>query len=212
MSRFDLVAFDLCGTLLNISALAARITPIVGDGAASLLARWRRAQIERSWRLNREGGYEPWDRVTLAALEKVAPELSPDARKRLAALWLTVPAYPDASGALAAIKAAGARRLVLSNGTRAMIARALEANLLSVDKILSAEDLRVYRTDPHFYALLDAEASRPHALIVSGNSWEADGARRAGRVVAWIDRGGEPPATEPDYRLKSLSEVAALLR
>jgi hypothetical protein len=29
--------------------------------------------------------------------------------------------------------------------------------------------------------------------------------------VAWIDRGGEPPTTAPDYRIVSLSEVVALL-
>src|SRR6476660_8050729 len=105
MPRFDLVAFDLYGTLLDISGLEARMRPDVGDGAGGLLGRWRKAQLERSWRLNRQGRYEPWDRVTAAALEEVAFELPVASRKRLADLWLRIPAYSDAAVALAALKA-----------------------------------------------------------------------------------------------------------
>ena len=211
MPRFDLVAFDLYGTLLDISGLAARMRPVAGEGAATLLSRWRKAQIERTWRLNREGRYEPWDRVTLGALEEVAPELPPETRGRLADFWLTVPAFADAAATLAELKSAGARRAVLSNGTRAMIEQALEAAGLDVDRVLSADDVRAYKTDPRVYALLDAEADRVRTLFVSSNGWDADGARRNGRTVAWIDRGGEPPAATPDYRVASLSEVPGLL-
>jgi 2-haloacid dehalogenase len=209
-AAFDLVAFDLYGTLLDISGLAAGMRSIVLDGAETLLGRWRRAQLERTWQLNRHGRYEPWDRVTLGALEEVAPELPMETRERLARLWLTVPAFVDTSATLAALKSAGLRRAVLSNGTRAMIARGLEAAGLEVDRILSADDVRAYKTDPRVYALLDAEADRARTLFVSSNGWDADGAQRAGHTVAWIDRGGEPPATTPKYRVSSLSEVIGL--
>ena len=211
MPFFDLVAFDLYGTLLDISGLARRMRPIVGEKAEVLLARWRKAQLERTWRLNREGGYEPWDRVTLAALEEVAPELPAKDRETLAQLWLTVPAFPDAAVTLAGLKEAGVRRAVLSNGTRAMIAQALDVASLGVDRILSADDVRVYKTDPRVYALLDTVAVRAHTLFVSSNGWDADGARRDGRTVAWIDRGGDPPATPANYRIASLSELIPLL-
>jgi 2-haloacid dehalogenase len=210
MRRFDLVAFDLYGTLLDISGLAARMRPEAGDGAAALLGRWRKAQLERTWRLNREGRYEPWGRVTAAALEEVAPELPTESRERLAELWLTVPPFTDAASTLATLGSAGVRRAILSNGTRAMIAVALEAGGLEVDAILSADDVRVYKTDPRVYALLDAEADRACTLFVSSNGWDADGARRDGRTVAWIDRGGECPATPANYYIASLSAIAAL--
>ena len=211
MPFFDLVAFDLYGTLLDVSGLIRLMRPVAGEGAAELLGRWRKAQLERTWKLNREGRYEPWDRVTLAALEEVAPELPAKARERLAALWLIVPAFPDTASTLAALKAAGVRRVVLSTGTRAMITRALDIAALGVDRILSADDVRVYKTDPRVYALLDAMAGRAHTLFVSSNGWDADGARRGGRTVAWVDRGGEPPATPPNYRVASLSELIPLL-
>jgi 2-haloacid dehalogenase len=208
--RFDLVAFDLYGTLLDISGLAARMRPIVGDGAPGLLRRWRAAQLERSWRLNRESRYEAWDRVTLGALEEVAPELAAESRERLADLWLTVPAFPDARSTLAALEFAGVRCAILSNGTRSMVARALEEASLEVDRILSADDVGAYKTDRRVYALLDAEAGPERTLFVSSNGWDADGARRTGRTVAWIDRGGEPPAMAPTYRVPSLADVVAL--
>jgi 2-haloacid dehalogenase len=211
VTRFDLVAFDLYGTLLDISKLVSRMEPLVQSGAANLLARWRKAQLERTWRLNREGRYERWDHVTTAALAEVAPELSQATREHLSELWLALPAYPDAAATLAALRAAGARRAILSNGTRAMIAKALEENSLVVDHILSADDVRVYKTHPKVYALLDKQAVRDRTLFVSSNGWDADGARREARITAWIDRGGDPPQIPPAYCVASLSEIPGLL-
>jgi len=212
MSSLELVAFDLYGTLLDISGLASRMRPIAGPGAEDLLARWRKAQLERTWKLNRERRYEPWDRVTSSALEEVAPQVPAPDRSRLCELWLSVPAFPDAAHALEAIRRERVRSAILSNGTRSMIERALEAARLRVDRVLSADDVRAYKTDAKVYALLDDEAGRGRTLFVSANGWDADGARREGRIVAWIDRGGEAPATPPSHRVRSLLEVADLIR
>jgi 2-haloacid dehalogenase len=208
---FDLVAFDLYGTLLDISDLAARMRPVAGDRSADLLGSWRTAQLERSWRLNREHRYEPWDVLTAAALAEVAPELSAESRRRLTSLWETVPAFPDAGPTLAALPPAGALTAVLSNGTRAMIASALAAGGLDVDRILSADDVGVYKPDPRVYALLDSQAVGSRVLFVSSNGWDVEGARRGGRNVAWIDRGGAPPGIAPTYRFESLAGVAAFV-
>jgi len=212
MAAFDLVAFDLYGTLLDISELVAGMRSIVGKESTELLARWRTAQVERSWRLNRESRYEPWDALTLAALDEVSPGLDTESRERLGSLWWTVPAYPDAGSTLATLKTAGVRRAILSNGTRAMIRAALEAAGLQVERILSADDVRVYKTDPRVYALLDGELDGPRTLFVSSNGWDVDGAIAAGRTVAWIDRGGEPPTSQPSRRIRSLSELPSLIR
>ena len=211
MPSLELVAFDLYGTLLDVSGLAAGMRPIVGDGAPALLARWRQAQLELSWRVGRGDPYQPWDLLTLRALEDVAPELPIASRERLAQLWLTVPAFGDAGATLDVLKASGVRRAVLSNGTRGMITRALEASGLAVDGVLSADDVRAYKTHPHVYALLDAEAHGSQTLFVSANGWDVDGAQRTGRTVAWIDRGGDPPLATPKHRITSLSDVLGLL-
>ncbi len=48
MPAFDLVAFDLYGILLDISELASGMRLIAGEGAAALLERWRKVQLERA--------------------------------------------------------------------------------------------------------------------------------------------------------------------
>jgi len=75
--RFAIVAFDLYGTLLDVSGLAKRLEPFAGPGAADLLARWRSAQLERTWR---EKSYEPFDAVTARALEEVGRASSESGR------------------------------------------------------------------------------------------------------------------------------------
>jgi 2-haloacid dehalogenase len=93
-----------------------------------------------------------------------------------------------------------------------MIRAALKEAGLEVERILSADDVRVYKTDPRVYALLDGEIDRPRTLFVSSNGWDVDGAIAAGRTVAWIDRGGEPPRSPPAYRITFLSELSGLIR
>jgi 2-haloacid dehalogenase len=203
--RFDVVAFDLYGTLLDIGALESGLAAILGAPAGKLLADWRKAQLVRTWDLNRRGEYEPFDAVTALALASVAPELSASMQTRMCEAWLTVPAYPDAA---AAVRALG-RCAVLSNGTAAMIRSALAAAGLEIAAVRSVDDVRVYKPDPRVYALLDSLAPRERLFFVSSNGWDADGCKRDGRTVAFIDRGGAPPASAPDLRVRSLTELIA---
>jgi len=169
-----LVAFDLYGTLLDMSGIA--------DPA--LLVPWRKAQLELTWTLNQEGRFEPFDQVTRRALDQVAPGLSAAEAERLCAAWLTLPAFPEVAPTLQRLRAAGARTAILSNGTRAMIESAVGAAGLPIDDILSVEQVGVYKPDPRVYALLPREGT----LFVSANPFDAEGARHAGLTVCAIDR------------------------
>ena len=202
--RFELVAFDLYGTLLDVSGLAKRLEPFAGPDSAVLLARWRKAQLERTWR---ETVYEPFDTVTERALAEVAPGIDPKTRARMCETWLSLPAFPDARTTLDSLRKARARRAILSNGTPTMIRAALSAAELEVDEVRSADEVRAYKTDPLVYALLPREGT----LFVSGNGWDAAGAKRNGLTVAWIDRGTPAPDVAPDFHLHALADVAALL-
>ena len=73
--RFELVAFDLYGTLLAIERLEGALARILGGDARALLADWRKAQLARTWELNKRGEYEPFGEVTARALAQVAPHL-----------------------------------------------------------------------------------------------------------------------------------------
>src|SRR5205814_2359949 len=94
--RYDVVAFDLYGTLLAVEKLIEGLKPVLGREAEALLPKWRKAQLERTWELNERGEYQPFGEVTSFALAKVAPHLSPAAMERSCKAWLTVPPHPDA--------------------------------------------------------------------------------------------------------------------
>jgi 2-haloacid dehalogenase len=206
---YRLAVFDLYGTLLDVSGMAARMSALLGRDATAMLAAWRIAQLERTWELNRRGSYEPFDQVTAWALAKVAGDLDPALRARLTEQWFTVPAHPDAAAALEALAAAGIRTAVLSNGTRWMIDRALQAARLSVDDVRSVEEVRVYKPDPRVYRLMEAMAPVAATLFVSSNAFDAEGAKRHGCNVCFIDRGAGLPGVAPDFAVRSLAELAA---
>jgi 2-haloacid dehalogenase len=205
--KYALVAFDLYGTLTDVSGLAARLVPFAGETAKTLLAEWRKRQLEMTWELNGRGAYEPFDEVTAHALEEVAPQLAPAVRAKMCATWLTLPAWPDAAAMLEKLRAKGLRRGVLSNGTLPMIRSAVKAAGLSLDELHSADEVRAYKTDPRVYALVPKGTT----LFVSGNGWDAEGAKRYGLSVAWIDRGGPAPGAAPDLRVHSLAELPEAL-
>ena len=207
--RYDLVAFDLYGTLLAIEKLLDGLQPILGDEATTLLPKWRKAQIDRTWELNRRGEYEPFGQVTAAALARVAPHLSPATIERSCKAWLTVPAHHDAVAPVTRLRGLGVRCAVLSNGTAPMIRSAIDAARLPIDEIRSVDEVRVYKPDPRVYALLDTMAPRERTLFVSSNGWDVDGCKRTGRTVAYIDRGGAPPSERPDARMSALTDLVA---
>jgi 2-haloacid dehalogenase len=206
--RFDLVAFDLYGTLLAIEKLEGALARILGGDARALLADWRKAQLARTWELNQRGDYEPFGEVTARALAQVAPHLSPALMERASKAWLTVPAHPDAVPALRHLRSQGVRCAILSNGTAPMIRSALDAAGLPIDEVRSVDEVRVYKPDPRVYALLDQIAPRERTLFVSSNGWDVDGCKKTGRTVAYVDRGGAPPTQQPDLRVTSLEELA----
>jgi 2-haloacid dehalogenase len=208
MPRYDAVAFDLYGTVLDVSGLARALQKPLGARADPLLAAWRKAQLEQTWALNARGEYEPFDRVTESALRELAPDLPDEARSAACAAWLSVPAYPDAGETLQGLRRAGVRSAILSNGTLAMIRSALAAAQLSPDEVRSVDEVRVYKPDPRVYDLLDGLGQRERVLFVSSNGWDADGCKRTGRTVALIDRGNPPPSLAPDLRVRSLRELA----
>jgi 2-haloacid dehalogenase len=211
MTKFDFIAFDLYGTVLDVSGLARRLVPFVGEAESEpLLARWRRAQLQRTWDLNARKEYEPFDRVTADALAEVAPQLAPAARDELTRIWQTVPAHKDAKETLAKLRGAGVRTAILSNGTRQMIQAALDAGGLAVDTVRSADEVRCYKPDPRVYSLLDSHAPRARTLFVSSNGWDAEGAKRDGRTVAFIDRGNAKPTISPDHVVRTLAELATI--
>jgi len=77
----------------------------------------------------------------------------------------------------------------------------------AIEEVRSVDEVRVYKPDARVYALLDQMAPRDRTLFVSANGWDAEGAKRDGRTVAFLERGNPPPGVEPDLRARSLREL-----
>jgi 2-haloacid dehalogenase len=87
-------------------------------------------------------------------------------RDKLLALYKSLAAYPDAAQCLTALKDAGARTGILSNGSPKMLASAVKSAGIDdlLEHVISVEDCGIYKPHPSVYALatkrLGLEASR----------------------------------------------------
>jgi len=212
------VVFDAYGTLLDIGAPMQALLNKRADVLAQL---WRRKQLEYSWLRSLMGRHADFERVTAEALDyALAAHAIEDPRlaERLLAAYRNLPAYADASAALAAIRANGRRTAILSNGSPAMLAAAVASAGLadSLDMVLSVEDVGVFKPHPKVYALasqrLDLAAEK--ICFVSANGWDAAGAAAYGFSVVWLNRRGEPDErlpVRPAAQIASLCDLPALL-
>jgi 2-haloacid dehalogenase len=135
------------------------------------------------------------------------------------ALYERLGAYPEARPALEALRGAGLRTAILSNGSPRMLAEASAAAGITslLDAVLSVESVGIYKPSPAVYRLaLDELRMWPNeVLFVSANGWDACGAKAFGLRVAWCNRSGQPPERlpeQPDFVVRSLAELPALVR
>lgn len=219
MNDIDAVVFDLYGTLLDPSALAAACADVTG-APNRLVEHWRQKQLEYTWLRSVMGQHKDFWKVTGDALDfalrKLGLEADPAARSRLLNAWLVLPPFPDTFPALSAL--APRRLAVLSNGTPDMLAAALTAARLDglVGTVLSVEQVGVFKPHPSVYALAPAALDLPveRILFVSSNGWDATGAKAAGLPVAWVNRSSakaERLGFDPDLVVRDLAALAAEL-
>jgi len=129
-----------------------------------------------------------------------------------------VEAFPDVAPTLEVLTRTGLTSGMLSNGTPAMLASALEASGLvsSFAHVLSVESVGRYKPDPRFYALATSQTGVPleRIVFVSANAWDVAGASSFGLRVVWLNREGAPREELPGKRaavMTSLSELPLLV-
>ena len=190
--------FDAYGTLFDVHSAVARGGAALGDKAQGVSALWRQKQLEYTWLRSLMGAHVDFWQVTgdgldyaLAARQVDDPVL----RERLMELYLSLDAYPEVAESLAALRAAGRKTAILSNGAPRMLEAAVRSAGLDrhLDAVLSIEEVGVYKPDPRVYQLavghLGVAAER--ICFLSSNAWDANGAAHFGFKVAWINRFGQ---------------------
>jgi 2-haloacid dehalogenase len=203
--------FDAYGTLFDVHAPAAALASELGERGAAISAQWRSKQLEYTWLRSLMGRYADFARVTADALDVVlaANGLAGSAvRERLLSLYASLAAYPDAAACLEAVRAAGVRTGILSNGSPAMLGAAVTSAKLGLllDYVLSVDTVRIYKPSPEVYKLAQNAFGVEPAQIafVSANGWDCAGASACGFRVIHVNR-----FNQPDERLGAGPEAHA---
>jgi len=163
--------FDAYGTLFDVysvGALGERLFP--GHGAA-LAQLWRAKQLQYSLLRSLMGRHRDFWGLTedglVYACKALGLDLTADARERLLGAYLTLAAFPDVKPGLEALRERGLRLAILSNGEPKMLeAAAQSAGILPLlDRILSVEEVGVFKPSPRVYALAPARLGASSAEL-----------------------------------------------
>jgi 2-haloacid dehalogenase len=226
---YKLIAFDAYGTLFDVYSmgqLAEELFP--GHGQAFALM-WRDRQIEYTRLVtmsdpNPHGSkyYLPFWELTIRSLRYVCKRmdlnLTADQEKRLMDQYAQLTGFEDSLSVLKTIKQKGISTAILSNGSREMLATVVQSNGLKpyLDQVVTVEEVRLFKTAPQAYALLQEAfpVKKEEILFVSSNAWDALAAKWFGFDVFWVNRLGHPfeeIGEVPNYEGNSLSKVLEVI-
>ena len=213
--------FDAYGTLFDYASAAARCRDVLGDRFDRLVTLWRDKQLQYTWLRATQNRHVDFWRVTGDALDYALETLGIDdraLRERLMNLYLALDAFPEVPDTLSRIKALGLKTAILSNGAPAMLDAVVDNAKIGdlLDAVISVEEVGVYKPHPRVYQLaVDRLAvDAKEILFLSSNAWDAYAASAFGFRVAWCNRYGQRPERlpgKPDYEIKSLAEIPALI-
>ena len=197
MNRF--FVFDAYGTLFDVHSAVARNAQAVGPASARVSEVWRNKQLEYSWVRTLTGRYLDFWRLTEQALDFAlasVPGANAGARDALLDAYRTLDCYEEVPKVLSALKAAGAKTAILSNGSPPMLESAVVSAGLEglLDDLFSVDAVSMFKTVPQAYALVaQAHGCVPGEVsFQSSNRWDIAGAAAFGFSCNWINRSGQP--------------------
>jgi 2-haloacid dehalogenase len=144
--------------------------------------------------------------------------LTPEYERRLMDQYAKLTGFEDSLTVVKTIKEKGISTAILSNGSREMLATVVQANGLKpyLDKVVTVEDVRLFKTAPQAYELLlkAFPVRKEEILFVSSNAWDALAAKWYGFDVFWVNRLGHPfeeIGEKPNYEGTSLGKVLEVI-
>jgi 2-haloacid dehalogenase len=214
------LVFDAYGTLFDVHSVVQRCESFWPGEGARLSQLWRAKQLEWTWQRSLMRRYVPFSEITRAALgyacEALGLALDAERTAALMQQYLRLAPYPDVTGALERLRAAGYRLAILTNGSPDMIEPLVAHSGLVFDAVLSVHEQQIFKPVPEVYEIatrrLDVAAG--NIGFVSSNCWDALGAKSFGFRVWWINRAGAPLDRldfQPDGMLRGLGELPAAL-
>lgn len=226
---YKLIAFDAYGTLFDVYSMGQLAEELFPGNGQALALMWRDRQIEYTRIVTMSDPspgssrhYLPFWNLTILSLRYVCKRMSlnltSEYEKRLMDQYAKLTGFADSLNVLKEIKGKGISTAILSNGSREMLATVVESNGLKLylDKIVTIEDVRLFKTAPQAYELLLKAflVEKEEILFVSSNAWDALAAKWYGFDVFWVNRLGHPfeeIGERPDYEGDSLSKVLEVI-
>jgi 2-haloacid dehalogenase len=208
--------FDAYGTLFDVHSAVGRLRGRIGTHADEVSQLWRTKQLEYTWLRALMGRHADFWEVTGDALDYALARTGIDGavREPLMQAYLSLDAYPEVAGVLRRLQGAGLKLAILSNGSPAMLAAAIEHAGIGalLDAVLSVEEVGVYKPDPRVYRLaVDRLAVRADQIAFqSSNAWDVSGAGCFGLRPVWINRMRAPAERLPGKAERELQDLSGL--
>jgi 2-haloacid dehalogenase len=217
--RHSAYVFDAYGTLFDVHAAVRRHAGAVGPDGPVLSEIWRLKQLEYSWVRTLMGAYADFWQLTEQALDFAlakVPSVDRQLRGDLLEAYSTLDCYPEVPGILKALRVAGAKLAILSNGSAAMLEAAVKSAAIDnlLDEVFSVDAIGRFKTDPAAYEMVTAAWDLDAASVSfqSSNRWDIAGAGKFGFRTVWINRSGQPdeyPDLPPSAVLPTLDGLLA---
>ena len=226
---YKLIAFDAYGTLFDVYSMGQLAEELFPGHGQVFSVMWRDRQIDYTRLVtmsdpssNGSKHYLSFWELTIRSLRYVCKRmglnLTPEYEKRLMDQYAKLTGFEDSLTVLKAIKEKGLFTAILSNGSREMLTTVVDSNGLTpyLDKVVTVEEVRLFKTAPQVYALLLKEflVKKKEILFVSSNAWDALAAKWYGFDVCWVNRLGHPfeeIGETPNYEVDSLTKVLEVI-
>ena len=226
---YKLIAFDAYGTLFDVYSMGQLAEVLFPGHGQAMTLMWRDRQIEYT-RLVTMSDPNPagskyylsfWE-LTIRSLRYVCKRmglnLTEQYEKQLMDQYAKLTSFDDSLKVLKTIKEKGLFTAILSNGSKEMLTSVVESNGLKqhLDKVVTIEDVRLFKTAPQAYGLLlkAFPVKKEEILFVSSNAWDALAAKWYGFDVFWVNRLDHPfeeIGEKPNYEGNSLSKVLEII-
>jgi 2-haloacid dehalogenase len=211
------IAFDLNGTLLDLSALDAYFLRTFGDTEAR--REWFAELLQAAMVATVTQSFVDFAALGKNALEVLAGRrdlmLGSEEKIELLQSLRQLPPFADVGPALERLRQADFQLAVLTNSRSQAAEDALRrAGLLSFfSRVLSAEMAQCYKPAPEVYrrAARELNVEPASLLLVAAHSWDTTGAIRAGCEAVFLQRPEQvldPLAPRPRMIVRDLEQFA----
>jgi 2-haloacid dehalogenase len=220
------VVFDAYGTLFDVYAIGELAEELYPGQGTAISVLWRDRQIDYTRLITMsdphrtEGSryYQSFWNITRSALlytlERFKLDAKPEHIDALMGQYAKLTPFAENLGVLQSLKDRGITTAILSNGSPDMLETAVSSAGMTdlIDHIISVDPIRLFKTSPESYALVQQTllAEKQDILFVSSNAWDALGATWFGFSTLWVNRQHLPFETigpRPSYTGHDLTSV-----